>query len=80
MGDRGPCPTKTLELPREGLDVVAGNVEQRQLALLTPRCELAEIQGAGVAGKTRVTTQEPDQRLLLDRTEHAVGASLDRQS
>jgi hypothetical protein len=42
--------------------------------------ELAQIQGVGVAGETRVATKQADQGLLLDRTEHAVRATLDRQS
>ena len=50
----------------KAFDVVAGDVEQRQLALLAPGRELAQVQRVRVAGETRVATQEPDQRSLLE--------------
>ncbi len=68
-----------LEVAGEAFDVVAGDVEQRQLALLAPGRELAQIQGVGVAGQTGVAAQEAEQRLLLDIAEHAISAALHRQ-
>jgi len=43
--DRRPRPTE-IQLTCEGFDVVAGDIKQRQLALLAPRRELAKIRDA----------------------------------
>jgi hypothetical protein len=78
--DRRPRPTCILKVTGEALDVVAGNIEQRQMALLAPRRELAQVQGVGVARQPRVAAQEADQRLLLQGAEHAIRSTLHRQS
>ena len=72
-------PGHVLEVTGEAFDVVAGDVEQRQLTLLAPGCELAQVQRVGVAGETRVATQEAEQRLLLEIAEHAISTALQGQ-
>ena len=78
--DRRSCSAKFFELPSKAFDVVAGDVEQSELSLLTPRRKLAQIQGIGITGQSRVSAQEAEQRLLLDRAEDAIRATLQRQS
>jgi hypothetical protein len=46
--DRGACAADVLKVAGEAFNVVTGDIEQRQLALLTPGGELAKIQGVRV--------------------------------
>ena len=73
------CPATALKVTGEAFDVVAGDLEQRQLTLLAPGCELAQVQRVRVAGETRVATQEAKQRLLFEIAEHAISTALQGQ-
>jgi len=63
----------------EAFDVVAGDVEQCQLALLAPGGELAQIQGVRISGETGVAARQAEQCLLLEIAEDAVSAALHGQ-
>ena len=52
-GDRGPCSPSCFQVPGEAFDVGAADGEQVQAAGAAPRGELAQVQGAGVAGRLR---------------------------
>ena len=61
----GSRSTYLFEPSSKAFDVVAGDIEQCQLSLLAPRRKLAQIQAVGIAGQSRVSAQEAEQRLLL---------------
>jgi hypothetical protein len=61
-GDGGAGTAGRLQLPGEGLDVRAADREQRQRPCPAPAAELAQVQGAGVAGQAAVPGQEPGER------------------
>lgn len=57
-GDGGPGPAALFELAGIQLDVGTVGIEQAQLTALAPGEELAQVEGVGLPGATRVAGQE----------------------
>jgi hypothetical protein len=60
-GDGGAGTSPGFQLEGEALDVGPADREQGQGAAAAPACELAQVQGVGLAGQTAVPGQEPGQ-------------------
>ena len=68
-GDRGASPAAGFQFAGEGLDVGAADREQRQGPGAAPAGELAQVEGAGLAGQAAVPGQEPGEREPLGISE-----------
>ena len=60
-GDGGADTSPGFQLEGEALDVGPADREQGQGAAAAPACELAQVQGVGLAGQPAVPGQEPGQ-------------------
>jgi hypothetical protein len=58
-GDRGAGPAPGFQVPGKGFDLRAADGEQGQRPGPAPGCELAQVQGLGLAGQAAVSGQEP---------------------